>query len=707
VADSRLNILIAAKNNASAGIKQVEGDLKGLDGAARSASAGLAGIGAAAGIAGIVAMSGALQDLARDAAMADMVAESFEGVAASVGASADELLESVRRASRGTIAEADLILSANRAILLGVADSTTEMAGLMEAALARGRAMGLSDTEAFSKMVTGIGRESPLILDDLGIKDATTAFDIYAESIGTTTDKLDNAERKQALFNYVMRETIPLIEAQAAAGETMNDKWERMDASIANLKVSAGGLLNDVFIPYVTILGDVAAAFTGLSESMSGDAASGASAGWMALRAALLPVTLPMELANAYMGLKDEVAESGAAAETTSYAAEALAAAEHEAEFGADRLAASLAMLAGEQGAAAGAADAHTAALDVLNVAAQQAKRAIDSIAAGAMGKVGAAGAVEMAEDLNTELGAQATLWQDMGYDANEIANVLIPGWVSGQRDITRESLKTGSAVEKVNKEYEELLGKIEGILSGSLDPGVGVDPDKILGEMGLRPDALNEAARRLADVAVNGFDSPWVDYLKDEFPALWAQYFSGAMDGGNLQAQAAQLLKNFQDGLVPEMIDRDKAKDLVRRLITGEQNMAALAGEIAAELAAEMGISTGAALSAAKSALGVGGEGGGGAGGDAANAFDSGMAQGLSQANTGSNYVSQLAAQMRASFKLISSAGSDAGAQFAAGFATGSANIPAQFINMLVNMITPGVEAALGRRQTQTGAVP
>jgi hypothetical protein len=65
------------------------------------------------------------------------------------------------------------------------------------------------------------------------------------------------------------------------------------------------------------------------------------------------------------------------------------------------------------------------------------------------------------------------------------------------------------------------------------------------------------------------------------------------------------------------------------------------------------------------------------------------------------------LAAQMRASFKLISSAGSDAGAQFAAGFATGSANIPAQFINMLVNMITPGVEAALGRRQTQTGAVP
>jgi hypothetical protein len=359
--------------------------------------------------------------------------------------------------------------------------------------------------------------------------------------------------------------------------------------------------------------------------------------------------------------------------------------------------------LAEAQDAAASGADNHAAALDRLNDAAANAERAILGMAASAYASLGAAGAIDMAERLSGELGVQARLWQDQGHSADEIANVLIPGWLSQQRDVTREMGRTSSVVEKVNKEYTDLLSKVQGILSGGLDPGVGVNPDDFLP----RTDAINEDARRLADIAVNGFKSPWVEYFRTEHPALFAQYFSGALGGGDIQAQAAQLLKDFQDGLRPDLLDKDRAKDLVRRLITGEANMAALAGEIAAELAAEMGISTGAALSAAKSALGVGGEGGGGAGGDAANAFDSGMAQGLSQANTGSNYVSQLAAQMRASFKLISSAGSDAGAQFAAGFATGSANIPAQFINMLVNMITPGVEAALGRRQTQTGAVP
>jgi hypothetical protein len=307
---------------------------------------------------------------------------------------------------------------------------------------------------------------------------------------------------------------------------------------------------------------------------------------------------------------------------------------------------------------------------------------------------------------MNDELNAQAQAWQAQGFELDEIANVLMPGWVSQQRDATRELTRTHTAVTKVNKEYQQLESTVKSVLSGGLDPGVGVDPDAILEEMGLRPDALNEAARRLADVAVNGFDSPWVDYLRTEFPALWAQYFSGAMDGGNLKAQAAQLLKNFQDGLVPELIDRERAKDLVRRLITGEQNMAALAQEIAAELAAEMGVSVNEAMGAARTALGVGTEGGG-AGVDAATAFDSGLAQGLSATNTGGNYIAQLEAQMRASFRLIVRAGQDAGREFAAGFATGSASIPQTFIDMLVQMITPGVEAALGRRATQTGAVP
>lgn len=52
-----------------------------------------------------------------------------------------------------------------------------------------------------------------------------------------------------------------------------------------------------------------------------------------------------------------------------------------------------------------------------------------------------------------------------------------------------------------------------------------------------------------------------------------------------------AQLLKDFQDGLRPELLDKEKAKDLVRRGLLGEKNLKSLTDEIAKELAGELGV--------------------------------------------------------------------------------------------------------------------
>jgi hypothetical protein len=99
------------------------------------------------------------------------------------------------------------MLAANRAMVLGVADNTEEFTELMEIARDRARAMGLTIEQAFNDIVTGIGRGSPLILDNLGLViDQVAANEDYASSLGKTADALTEEEKKQALLNAVLEQ---------------------------------------------------------------------------------------------------------------------------------------------------------------------------------------------------------------------------------------------------------------------------------------------------------------------------------------------------------------------------------------------------------------------------------------------------------------------------------------------------------------------
>lgn len=183
-------------------------------------------------------------------------------------------------------------------------------------------------------------------------------------------------------------------------------------------------------------------------------------------------------------------------------------------------------------------------------------------------------------------------------------------------------------AAAEAEAAFNSLKGTVQGVLQGALDPGVGVDVDSLLkdgvdlrigdnkfrqptpDELLLpRADDVNEAARRLADVAVNGWKSPWIEYLQTAFPDLFANAFA---PGEDIRKNAALVLRDFEDGLRPELLDKDKAKERVKRILLGEANVAQLAQEIAAELSAEFGgsISLGKIQATANAALGVDGGG-------------------------------------------------------------------------------------------------
>lgn len=166
-AQSKLEMLIEAKNNSSSAINKAKADISGLDKAAGEASKGLDSLFAAAGVAGFAALASNVANAAFEmgelGAQSLMVGDSFEGTATRLKSSSGAMLDAMQRASRGMIDEQALMLGANRAMILGVADGVDEMGALLEVAGVRAKIMGTDVGAAYADLVTGIGRMSPLM----------------------------------------------------------------------------------------------------------------------------------------------------------------------------------------------------------------------------------------------------------------------------------------------------------------------------------------------------------------------------------------------------------------------------------------------------------------------------------------------------------------------------------------------------------------
>ena len=156
------------------------------------------------------------------------------------GEGAADTMTQLRAAAHGTIDDMQLMLAANQASLLGVTRNTEDMVALMAIAAERGGAMGLSTQQAFSDIVRGVGRQSRLILDNLGFMvDLGEANQKYAQSLGITVEAMTEAQKVQALLNNVLEQ------AGEAGGyvETTASKIDRLKTAWTNLKTTFGGVL--------------------------------------------------------------------------------------------------------------------------------------------------------------------------------------------------------------------------------------------------------------------------------------------------------------------------------------------------------------------------------------------------------------------------------------------------------------------------------
>lgn len=247
MAEDGPKIVITAQDKTKAGFDSAK---KGLEDLKKSTAAygkeqetataagvkGMLQLGAAAAAVGsTIKIISELSEAAREAAQFERMSTAAQDLAHSYGQSMDDILEATRKASLGTVSDYDLMASANKALMLGVGQSAEDMAKLMEVAAVRGRAMGLSTTQAFNDIATGIGRKSKLILDNLGIVlDLNDVYSDYAETLGKTSDQLTDNEQKQAMLNAVLDDTADYLKTTGGLLEDNASKWEQLDAQTTN-----------------------------------------------------------------------------------------------------------------------------------------------------------------------------------------------------------------------------------------------------------------------------------------------------------------------------------------------------------------------------------------------------------------------------------------------------------------------------------------
>lgn len=264
MADQRLRIIFDALNQAQGEISKLKKDIEGVNTTSNNtAKGGLTGLyekmqaikGQALVAGGMLAGFAVIVKKAYEFGEAGMqiqrMKEASGDLAASMGGDMDKIVSAVRIASLGTVSNMDIMSASSRAMMLGVSSDADQLANLMQVAALRGRAMGISTTQAFNDIVTGVGRMSPMILDNLGIVvDAENTFGRYAQSIGKTAEQLTSAEKRQALLNAVLAEGNKQLSAVGGLQEDAATKTEQLSAHWSNftdrLKEWAAGPVGNV-----------------------------------------------------------------------------------------------------------------------------------------------------------------------------------------------------------------------------------------------------------------------------------------------------------------------------------------------------------------------------------------------------------------------------------------------------------------------------
>lgn len=215
--------------------------------------------------AGFISFQTALKsvELAKLAAQTETVRKSFINLAKEP----DKMLQSMKKATAGTISEMELMQKFNEAALLGLPlDRFDEM---LEVARGAAQSTGQSMDFMLNSIVVALGRQSKLMLDNLGILiDAETANKNFASANNIVGRSLTDLEKKQAFVNEAL--TIGQLNLTKMGGvtEASVDQFDALNASFSDLQNRIGQKLLPSILPFIGFLQNIITIGTKSSDNI-------------------------------------------------------------------------------------------------------------------------------------------------------------------------------------------------------------------------------------------------------------------------------------------------------------------------------------------------------------------------------------------------------------------------------------------------------
>jgi phage-related protein len=226
-----VEIVISATDKASAVLGQIGKSTQTLG---KVALAGIAG-GAIAATGAVLGLGAGIAQMTMEAAEVEGVASTFDQLAQSIGTEAEPAMESLRKATRGMVADADLMAAGNKFMAMGLAESQEEMAKLSEIATQLGSAMGEGPTESMENFALMLANQSIPRLDSFGISSGQVRTRI--EELMAATEGLT---REEAFMTAVMEQAEVTMAKVGEQGNTTAASMARIGSSMRNTALGIG-----------------------------------------------------------------------------------------------------------------------------------------------------------------------------------------------------------------------------------------------------------------------------------------------------------------------------------------------------------------------------------------------------------------------------------------------------------------------------------
>ena len=244
---------LVAKDKASRELSKVNKAAQGTEKAfgALGKAVGVFGVGLTAG-----AMANAAWDMAQLGAEVQALESSFQRLGTEAGIATGKLMNEMRQASRGAIADAELLKNANKALAAGGAALAEELPALLNIARGAAKATGEDFNYMLDSIVTGIARQSPMILDNLGlVVDLGDAYAAMASKLGKAASDLTKAEQITAVLQAVKDSEGAGVYADIAeeAGD-LKDVTGQLITTWQNLRAELG---QEIAVPLTGVLQSV------------------------------------------------------------------------------------------------------------------------------------------------------------------------------------------------------------------------------------------------------------------------------------------------------------------------------------------------------------------------------------------------------------------------------------------------------------------